>query len=37
MGLSYVVPVVRTDALAAVEQSLINIGVFGLTVVKVKG
>jgi len=37
MGLSYVIAVVRADALEAVEQSLINIGVRGLTVVKVKG
>jgi len=37
MGLSYVIAVVRGDALEAVEQSLISIGVRGLTVVKVKG
>ena len=35
--MSYVIAVVRADALEAVEQSLINIGVRGLTVVKVKG
>ena len=37
MGLSYVIAVVRADALEAVEQKLIGIGVRGLTVVKVKG
>ena len=37
MGLSYVIAVVRGDALEAVERSLISIGVRGLTVVKVKG
>ena len=37
MGLSYVIAVVRGDALEAVEQSLISIGVRGLTVVIVKG
>jgi len=35
--LSYVIAVVRADALEAVEQKLIGIGVRGLTVVKVKG
>jgi len=37
MGLSYVIAVVRSDALEAVEQRLIGIGIRGLTVVKVKG
>ena len=35
--MSYVIAVVRADALEAVEQKLIGIGVRGLTVVKVKG
>jgi nitrogen regulatory protein P-II 1 len=37
MGLNYVIAVVRADALETVEQRLMNIGVGGLTVVKVKG
>ena len=37
MGLRYVIAVVRADALEAVEQSLMKIGVRGLTVIKVKG
>ena len=35
--LSYVIAVVRADALDAVERKLISIGVRGLTVIKVKG
>ncbi len=37
MQLKYVIAVVRADALAAVEQRLMDIGVRGLTVIKVKG
>ena len=37
MALHYVIAVVRVDALASVERSLMQIGVRGLTVVKVKG
>lgn len=37
MALNYVMAIVRADALEAVEQKLIDIGVRGLTVVKVKG
>src|SRR5438067_11259786 len=35
--LSYVIAVVRADALDAVERKLISIGVRGLTVIKAKG
>lgn len=37
MGLSYVIAVVRVDALEAVEQALIKINVGGMTVIKVRG
>ena len=37
MGLSYVIAVVRVDKLETVERRLIDIGVRGLTVIKVKG
>lgn len=37
MGLSYVIAVVRVNALEAVEQALIKLGVGGMTVVKVRG
>jgi nitrogen regulatory protein P-II 1 len=37
MALRYVIAVIRIDALEAVERRLMDIGVRGLTVVKVKG
>ena len=37
MGLNYVIAVVRADALEGVERGLIDVGVRGLTVIKVKG
>ena len=37
MELVYVIAVIRADALEAVEQALMKIGVHGLTVIKVKG